>query len=96
MNWTTIYIQGKSKFDAEVLRNLENSGFNFLHGYSLESGVCLYWIDEKEKLRDFKRAIGSKTIFKYRLRFYTSVEEMIESQADLNNNNALTNLEAYA
>ncbi len=82
MNWTTLYIQGKPGFDSEVLKNLENSKTNYLHGTSLESGVCLYWIDEKANLRDFKMAIGGKVIFKYRLQFYSTIEEMIESQPE--------------
>jgi hypothetical protein len=40
----------------------------------------LYWIDEKIKLRELKEVIGSKLIWKYRLRFYTSLEAFIESQ----------------
>jgi hypothetical protein len=80
MNWTTLYIEGKPGFDSEVLKCLEHSGFTFMHGTSLESGVCLYWVDEKAKLRDFKQAIGSKTVFKYRLRFYGSIEELMEAK----------------
>ncbi|HOX83136.1 MAG TPA: hypothetical protein PLJ60_12865 [Chryseolinea sp.] len=95
MNWTTLYINGKSGFDKEVLRNLEHSGFDFLHGTSLESGVCLYWVDEKAKLRDFKMAIGSKTIFKYRLQFYTTVEDMIEAQPALNEPTSIPEMEEH-
>jgi hypothetical protein len=95
MNWTTLYIQGKSGFGPEVLKNLEQSEFDFLKGYLLESGVCLYWVDEKANLRDFKTAIGAKTIFKYRLQFYSTIEEMVESQPDLTGN-SLPNLKAYA
>ncbi len=96
MNWTTLYIQGKSGFDADVLKNLEHSTLNFLHGTSLESGICLYWVDEKVDLRDIKLAIGSKIVFKYRLRFYTTIEEMIESQPDLTDISSESSLEVYA
>ena len=99
MNWTTLYIEGKTGFDSEVLKNLEHSSFTFMHGTSLESGVCLYWVDEKAKIRDFKMAIGSKTVFKYRLRFYTSIEEMIEAQPhvqEVEDEFFLPNLELYA
>ncbi len=85
----------KSGFDKDVLRNLENSGVDFLHGTSLESGVCLYWVDEKAKLRDLKMAVGSKNIFKYRPQFYTTVEEMIEAQPDLNEIPSLPTLEEH-
>ena len=40
----------------------------------------LYWVDEKVTLRAVKEAIGSKLIWKYRLQFYPSLEEFIESQ----------------
>ena len=95
MNWNTLYIQGKSGFDSEVLKHLEHSGFDFLHGYSLDSGVCLYWVDENVNLRDFKMAIGGKTIFKYRLRFFNTIEDIIESQPDLTDN-SMPSLQAYA
>lgn len=80
MGWTTVYIRGKSGFEREVLDNLESSGFTFMPGYSNEKGLTLYWINEGEILRSFKKAIGSKTVFKYRLRFFTNVEEFIESK----------------
>lgn len=99
MNWTTLYLEGKPGFDSEVLKNLEHSGFTFLHGTSLESGVCLYWVDEKAKVRDIKMAIGSKTVFKYRLRFYGSIEELIEAQPhveEADDEFFLPNLELYA
>lgn len=99
MNWTTLYIEGKPGFDSEVLKNLEHSRFTFMHGTSLESGVCLYWVDEKASLRDFKMAIGSKTVFKYRLQFYTCIEEMIEAQPQLQQEEdefLLPNMEQYA
>ena len=80
MGWTTVYIRGKSGFEAEVLNNLQGSGLTFMPGYSNEKGLALYWIGEQEILRSFKMAISSKTIFKYRLRFFTNVEEFIESK----------------
>jgi hypothetical protein len=96
MNWTTLYIRGKPGFDFAVLKNLEHSNINYLYGTSLESEVSLYWIDEKSTLRDFKMAIGGKIIFKYRLRFYSTIEEMFESQPQLTETSLLPNLEAYA
>lgn len=79
MGWTTIYIQGKSGCATEVLRHLEQSDVHFMPGsVSGEKNVALYWVDDKTGLRDFKKAIGSKTIFKYRLRFFTSLEKVNE------------------
>ena len=42
---------------------------------SEDNGLTLFWIDESAKVRDFKKAIGAKTVFKYRLNFFTSIEE---------------------
>ena len=74
MGWVTLYISGKPDFEQEVLHQLGRSGFSFLPGSSDEPELALYWVNDKAKLRDFKKAIGAKTIFKYRLQFYASVE----------------------
>ncbi len=75
MGWVTLYISGKPDFEQEVLHQLGKSGFSFLPGSSDEPELALYWVNDSAKLRDFKKAIGSKTIFKYRLHFYNSVED---------------------
>ena len=80
MNWITIYISGKPGFEKEVSDNLESSDFAFMPGSLEENGLALYWINEFADLRAFKKAIGSKTVFKYRLQFYSSVEEFVELQ----------------
>jgi hypothetical protein len=82
MNWNTIYITGRSDFRDDVRKRLEHSDLNFMPGYTAGSQVTsdLYWLDEKVDLRSFKEAIGSKLIFKYRLRFYNNLEEFIQSQ----------------
>ena len=74
MGWVTLYISGKPDFEQEVLHQLGRSGFSFLPGSSDESELALYWVNDTAKLRDFKKAIGAKTVFKYRLLFYPSVE----------------------
>lgn len=84
MGWITLYITGKSDFRAEVRKKLEASNVNFMPGYVGPSSDMdthdLYWLDERVSLRTFKQAIGSKLIWKYRLCFYPSLEEFIESQ----------------
>lgn len=84
MGWTTVYITGKSDFREEVLKKLENSNVDFMPGNTGSSSDMdthdLYWLDERIDLRKFKEAIGSKLIWKYRLRFFSSLEEFIESQ----------------
>lgn len=74
MIWSTVYIKGREGFEREVIHQLEKSGFSFLPGTE-EQGLSLFWVDNLAKLREFKMAIGSKTIFKYRLRFFLSLEE---------------------
>ncbi len=80
MNWITIYISGKPGFEKEVSDNLKSSDFAFMPGSLEDNGLALYWISDRADLRDFKKAIGSKTVFKNRLHFYSSVEEFVETQ----------------
>lgn len=85
MRWTTLYITGKGDFRDEVLDKLEDSNISFMPGYTGVSSVYdetheLYWVDERAKLRQIKEAIGSKVIWKFRLKFYPSLEAFIESQ----------------
>jgi hypothetical protein len=87
MNWNTIYVIGKEGFEHEVLKRLIHSEISYMPGYMSElEKVALFWLDERTTLRDFKKAIGSKTIFKFRLQFYNSLEEVtkkIESDEGL-------------
>lgn len=77
MSWITIYIKGTSGFEKEVTHRLDRSGFSFLPGSEeIEENVTLYWINDPSSLRAFKKAISAKTIFEYRLRFFTSLEEL--------------------
>jgi len=80
MGWVTVYIRGKSGFKTEVLHQLQQSDFKFMQGFANEKGIALYWINEEDELRSFKKAIGSKTIFKYRLKFFLTVEEFVETK----------------
>ena len=80
MGWVTVYIRGKNGFKSEVLRELDHARFNVLPGNANERGVSLYWIPEDLSLREFKKAIGAKTIFKHRLKFYMTVEEFVENK----------------
>jgi hypothetical protein len=85
MGWTTLYITGKSDFRDEVREKLEESDLNLMPGYtgtfsSTDEVHDLYWVDEKTPLREFKEAVGSKLVWKFRLQFYPSLEAFIESQ----------------
>jgi hypothetical protein len=80
MEWSTVYIAGKPGFKDEVMRNLYHSRFPSMPGSAENNTLCLFWIDERSTLREFKKAIGSKTVFKYRLQFYSSIESYMLSQ----------------
>jgi hypothetical protein len=94
MNWTTIYITGKLDFQEEVRRKLEHSRLNLMPGYIDNSTTRvmhdLYWLDEKTDVRALKEAVGSKTIWKYRLRFYTTLETFLQAQDAERNSSDLT------
>jgi hypothetical protein len=47
---------------------------------SSEETHDLYWVDENISLKEFKKAIGSKLVWKYRLQFYPCLEDFIEAQ----------------
>jgi hypothetical protein len=80
MEWVTVYIAGKPGFKEEVSKNLEGSRFPYMPGTSENDSLCLFWMDERASLKEFKKAIGSKTVFKYRLQFFTSLEKYNESK----------------
>ena len=87
MNWKTIYIVGgREGFNDEVVRHLECSRLEFMSGYhtrqSLEAHE-LFWVPEEMTVREFKEAIGAKTVFKYRLRFFESLEQFIETLSNV-------------
>lgn len=82
MEWTILYISGKSYFMKDMLARLEQSGIVCMPGTSDRDNVSIIWVDESVKLRDFKLAIGAKLIFKYRLRFSTDPEMLEEQKTD--------------
>lgn len=81
MGWSTLYVHGKPGFEGEVLDRLERSSIGFMPGsMSGEENIALYWVDDRTNIRDFKKAIGSEIVFKYRLRLFKSLEEVHEFQ----------------
>lgn len=78
MNWNTIYITGNTDFWEDVNHKLSGASVNHMVGTleQLPDGVSrgLYWLGEGESLDDFKRAVGAKLIWKYRLRFQAEEE----------------------
>ena len=83
MNWKTIYITGRPKFQAEVRRRLSHSNLSFMPGYVDNTTATvtndLYWLNKHTELREMKEAIGSKTVWKYRLKFYANLEGFLQS-----------------
>lgn len=67
------YITGNGKYKSAVRKSLYKSslkvGIDYIEGNSHQSNDILYWISVELSLREFKLAIGSKVIFKYRLQF---------------------------
>lgn len=84
MEWITIYITGKEGFKEEVAKRLYHAHIAYMPGYiGSSTGACshdMYWIDKDLDDRAFKLAIGAKTIWKYRIRVYRSLEEFVSSQ----------------
>jgi hypothetical protein len=84
MNWTTIYITGRPDFQADVRRKVESSDLDFMPGYVDNSSSAvthdLYWLNDQTEIRELKEAVGSKLVWKYRLRFYNSLEAFLQAQ----------------
>ena len=82
MAWHTIYITGNSDFRKEVRKKLEYADPRFMPGYIENSSELdthdLYWLDGRNNMRAFKQAIGAKLIWRYRLRFFNSLEAFLE------------------
>jgi hypothetical protein len=81
----TVYVKGQTHYKKYVRKSLSKSklreGLDFIEGLgSNEFG--LFWINEKMKVRDFKRAVGARTIWKFRVKFYESFEEMIPKKIE--------------
>jgi hypothetical protein len=80
MSWTTLYITGKPGFKEEVSKSLDDSDLVMPGSTGNDQEVSLFWIDDTLPLRDLKKAIGSKIVFKYRLHFFCSLEELQRQQ----------------
>jgi hypothetical protein len=86
MNWKTIYVMGRGEFLEDVLKHLGRSGIEFMAGYNSRQSMDsyeLFWLPESMELREFKEAIGAKTVFRYRLRFFSSLEEFVQRRDNI-------------
>ena len=78
MDWTTLYIKGKRGFKPLVLARMKGV---ILHGSSQPNHeVLLVWIKCAKTLRSLKLLIGADLIFRYRLHFFTDLNEHLESK----------------
>ncbi len=84
MSWNTLYITGKEGFKEKVLESLEDSDLSIMPGSTgNDQDIILLWIDDSLPLRDLKKAIGSKIVFRYRLQFFNTLEEWQQSQRNI-------------
>ena len=94
MSWTTIYISGRDDFRDALRKKLEHADQRFMPGYTENNSDHdthdLYWLDGRTDLRSFKLAIGGKLIWKYRLRFFASLEEFLAFENKRKNSEAFT------
>jgi hypothetical protein len=79
MDWITLYVKGRVGFKAAVLARLREV---VLHGSSqLDQDVLMVWVKGSKSVRSIKLMIGADTIFRYRLRFFTDLNEHLETNA---------------
>ena len=85
MDWKTIYITGRPGFGEDLAKNLERSSVTFMPGYNTGDGDAykMYWIPEALPIGEFKRAIGAKTVLRYRLRFHLDLEDLTNASGSL-------------
>lgn len=74
-----VYIMGRDSFHKQVLEALDRSELPFMPGYLFDNSLAenhgMLWIDESINLRNYKKAIGGKLIWKHRLRFFTDLNK---------------------
>ncbi|QOI98254.1 MAG: hypothetical protein HRU69_12505 [Flammeovirgaceae bacterium] len=88
-NWIPVYLVGRDCFQKPVLEALDRSDLPFMPGYlfdnSLSGDYGMLWVDEQVNLREYKKAIGGKLIWKHRIRFFTDLNEFTSnSKAPVN------------
>lgn len=72
MCWEPIYIKGKEGFKEAVLTKLHARWLR--GGTEGENNLLMFWLPKRGGLRGFKKAIGSKLIFRYRMDFFSNLE----------------------
>jgi hypothetical protein len=74
MSWITLYVSGRTGIELQLNRFMTKSGSDFLSGTVNEQGLLLYWVKQDFQLHKMKVAIGSKLLFRFRMRFFFSAD----------------------
>jgi len=81
----TIYIKGLTHYKKYIRKAILKSelieGQDFIEGYAGQD-YALYWLHDDLDLRTFKKAVGAKYVWRHRIRFYESIEEMNKKKKD--------------
>lgn len=80
MAWKTLYVTGRFGFDEALLDRLERSDIDFLTGSFNLEGTYLFWVPEDFNVRDLKRLLGARIVFKYRMRFFFAIDAFVSSR----------------
>jgi hypothetical protein len=101
----TVYIKGRSKSQyRKGLRKILDKcsleeGHDFIEGLGGSNEFALVWIREDMNVRELKLAIGAKFIWKHRLTFFCSIDEMnpkvVESEKYVMTENDLKMINSY-
>jgi hypothetical protein len=74
--WEMIYISGKPGFINNLFKQLQHADIATLPGSTEGSQIAAIWVLKGTDLRELKIALGSKFVFKYRLRFFQSYSDL--------------------
>lgn len=77
MVWKTLYTTGRVGSDRVVNGFLRKLKIEFITGSFNQEGTYLFWVTDNFDLKRFRRKIGGKMTFRYRLRFFFSVDSFI-------------------
>jgi hypothetical protein len=82
-NWVPLYMMGRDCFQQQALEALDRSDLPFMPGYLFDNSLSedhgMLWIDEATDLREYKKAIGAKLIWKHRIRFFMDLNALTSS-----------------
>jgi hypothetical protein len=74
MAWRTLYVAGREGFNHVLTEGLHESGEDYLTGSFNSDGTYLFWVTDTFDLDNLKSTIGSRKLFKFRIRFFTDID----------------------